>query len=143
MDARKNVRSRHAECGVGEAWRGEGCSSRCGVTCRDEVEITLAWVWRAAAVGGVAVWHKRRVLYAFLARPVHPLLLLLPTDPGRIAESRVDLQHPCSGAATHEAWPGSCCSACHTLDTRSLLARRRSTICRREGRRRWAAVVAS
>lgn len=37
------------------AWarRGKGCSSSCGVTCRGEVEITLAWVWRAAAVGGV------------------------------------------------------------------------------------------
>ena len=89
MDARKNVRSRHAECGVGEAWRGEGCSSRCGVTCRDEVEITLAWVWRAAAVGGVAVskrtndescmlsWHVQRTHYYSSYRPTLDALLSL------------------------------------------------------------------
>ena len=57
MDARKNVRSRHAECGVGEAWRGEGCSSRCGVTCRGEVEIPLACKVTCLA-GGVAVSRR-------------------------------------------------------------------------------------
>lgn len=43
------------------AWRGKGCSRRCGVTCRGEVEITaitttLAWIWRVRGVtAGVQV----------------------------------------------------------------------------------------
>ena len=53
------------------AWarRGKGCSRRCGVTCRDEVEMTAialagmgqAWWWEAWRRRGV---HMQRVLYA-------------------------------------------------------------------------------
>jgi hypothetical protein len=118
------------------AWarRGKGCSRRCGVTCRGEVQTTaitttLAWIWRVGGVtAGVQVctYGESCMRVCFLG--IHGTSIAPtnspPTDPGHFAESRVDLQHPCCGAATHEAWPGSCCSACHTLDTAGLLARR-------------------
>ena len=128
------------------AWarRGKGCSRRCGVTCRGEVEITaiitaLAWIWRVGGVtAGVQVCTydescMRVCFLGIMAQSIAPTNSP-PTDPGHFAESRVDLQHPCSGAATHEAWPGSCCSACHALDTAACWSARRWAICRREGR---------
>lgn len=137
------------------AWarRGKGCSSRCGVTCRGEVEITLAWIWRAAAVGGVtaarrtcdescmrvcfdASWHVRRTHHRL---PTHNRLTLDTLLKSR-RYSRVDLQHPCCGASTHEAWPGSCCSACHTLDTAACWPGAVDDLPGRQGW--WVAVVA-
>lgn len=97
------------------AWarRGKGCSRRCGVTCRGEVEITaiitaLAWIWRVGGVtAGVRVCTydescMRVCFLEIMAQSIAPTNSP-PTDPGHFAESRVDLQHPCSGAATHEA----------------------------------------
>ena len=45
------------------------------------------------------------------------------TDPGHFAESRVDLQHPCSGAATHEAMAWLMLQRMPHTRHRSLLAR--------------------
>lgn len=96
------------------AWarRGKGCSRRCGVTCRGEVEITaiitaLAWIWRVGGVtAGVQVCTydescMRVCFLEIMAQSIAPTNSP-PTDPGHFAESRVDLQHPCSGAATHD-----------------------------------------
>ena len=116
MDARKDVRSRHAECGEGRAWRGEGCSSRCGVTCRGEVEMTLACIWRAAAVGGMGVarrthdescmlpWHVQRTHDDCCYRPTPNALLSLElicsTHAVELLHTRPGLAHA-AAHATH------------------------------------------
>jgi len=148
-DAKKNVRSRHAECGVGEAWQGLQWALRCHLQRRgrnhckmNSPGMDLAGGRRDGVESRCAPTTSLVCLPAIMARPSHPLTYQLPT-----LDTLLSLELTCSTHAVEllhtRPWPGSCCSACHTLDTAACWPAGRWAICRREGRRRWAAVVAS